>query len=235
MVDDKGSHSKAMFPNIFADYQNPPLTWDVAMANKAWQIWQNTPFSWWQCQLNFALWCASAGCGVSSKRRSPFLPACTASTSSIRPGACLKSCVSPSRGINLILGMRTHITRGPTSGFALSLGYRQIRNGSKSWITDVKISDLGVPSWLHLGRIDMRMWRKANSSTRKMCHNNDISGAWTTFVLDKSEGFTHADVERLNDSIRTYVWAILGAQAQTRSNILVPNLYCGLKIRECVR
>ena len=53
-----------------------------------------------------------------------------------------------------------------------------------------------------------------------MRHNCDISGAWTTFVLDKSEGFTQAAVERLNDSIRTYVWPILGAQAQTRSNIL---------------
>ena len=53
-----------------------------------------------------------------------------------------------------------------------------------------------------------------------MRHNVDISGAWTTFVLDKSEGFTQAVVERLNDSIRTYVWAIVGAQAQTRSNIL---------------
>ena len=83
---------------------------------------------------------------TTSKRRSPFLPACTASTSTIRPGACLKSCVSPSQGINLILGMRTHITRGPTSGFALSLGYRQIRTGGRSWITDVKVSDLGVPS-----------------------------------------------------------------------------------------
>ena len=65
MVDDKGSHFKVVFPDIFADYQNPPLTGDVAMANKKWQIWQNTPFSWWQCQLNFALWCASAGSGVS--------------------------------------------------------------------------------------------------------------------------------------------------------------------------
>ena len=53
-----------------------------------------------------------------------------------------------------------------------------------------------------------------------MRHNVDISGAWTTFVLDKSEGFTQVGVERLNDSIRTYVWAFLGAQAQTRSNIL---------------
>lgn len=40
------------------------------------------------------------------------------------------------------------------------------------------------------------------------------------FILDKSDGFTQAGVVRLNDSIRTYVWAILGAQAQTRSNIL---------------
>ena len=65
MVDDQGSHFKAMFSDIFPDYQNPPLTGDVAMANKAWQILQNTPFSWWQYQLNIALWCASAVCGVS--------------------------------------------------------------------------------------------------------------------------------------------------------------------------
>ena len=44
--------------------------------------------------------------------------------------------------------------------------------------------------------------------------------AWTTFVLDKSDGFTQPGVERINDSIRTYVWAILGAQAQIRTSIL---------------
>ena len=49
-----------------------------------------------------------------------------------------------------------------------------------------------------------------------MHHNRDISEAWTTFVLDKLEGFTQAGVERLNDSISTYVWAVLGAQAQAR-------------------
>ena len=59
-----------------------------------------------------------------------------------------------------------------------------------------------------------------------MRHNVDISGAWATFVLDKSEGFTQADVERLNDSIRTYAWAIIGAQAQTRSNILKSGTGC---------
>ena len=53
-----------------------------------------------------------------------------------------------------------------------------------------------------------------------MRHNRDISGAWTTFVLDKLKGFIQVGVERLNDSICTYVSAILGAQAQTQSNIL---------------
>ena len=50
-------------------------------------------------------------------------------------------------------------------------------------------------------------------------HNRGISRAWTTFVLDKSDGFTQAGVERLNDLIRTYVWAILGSQAQACTNI----------------
>ena len=139
-----------MFPDIFADYQNPPLTGDVAMANKAWQIWQNTPFSCGSASLTSPSGAPLPVVGfhlrTTSRRRSPFLPACTAFTSTIRPGACFKTCVSPSRGINLILGMRTHITRGPTSGFALSLGYRQIRTCGKSWIKDVKDSDLGVPS-----------------------------------------------------------------------------------------
>ena len=47
-----------------------------------------------------------------------------------------------------------------------------------------------------------------------------IAENWQTFVLDKSEGFTKAGVERINDSIRTYVWAMVGAQAQTRTDIV---------------
>ena len=139
-----------MFPDIFADYQNPPLTGDVAMANKASQIWQTLPSAGGSASLTSPSGAPLPVVGfhlrTTSKRRSPFLPACTASTSIIRPGACLKSCVSPSQGNNLIHGTRTHITRGPTSGFALSLGYHQIRTGGRSWITDVKVSDLGVPS-----------------------------------------------------------------------------------------
>lgn len=51
-------------------------------------------------------------------------------------------------------------------------------------------------------------------------HNLDILRACTTFILDKSDGSTQEGIGHLNDMIRTYVWAILGAQAQTLSNIL---------------
>ena len=44
--------------------------------------------------------------------------------------------------------------------------------------------------------------------------------AWSTFTLDKSEDFTEALVERLNDSILTCVWALVAAQAHTRTRIL---------------
>jgi len=39
-------------------------------------------------------------------------------------------------------------------------------------------------------------------------------------MLDQTQGFTHAGIERLNDSIRTYVWAILGSQSEQRTPIL---------------
>ena len=83
---------------------------------------------------------------TTSKRGSPFLPACTASTSTIQPGACFKSCVSPSQGINLIHGTRMQMTPEPISGFALSSVCHQTLTGGRSWIMDVKVSDLGAPS-----------------------------------------------------------------------------------------
>ena len=41
--------------------------------------------------------------------------------------------------------------------------------------------------------------------------------AWSTFILNKSNGFTRPGVERINESIRTYCWTILGSQSQVKS------------------
>ena len=46
--------------------------------------------------------------------------------------------------------------------------------------------------------------------------------AGVKFIVDESQGFTDIGTEQINDSIRTYVYAILGAQAQAKTGILKP-------------
>ena len=60
-----GSHDDtfpARFPNIFVDY---PLG-QMRVGDKFWTNSNKTPIRLWQTQLNFAVWCASSACGVSS-------------------------------------------------------------------------------------------------------------------------------------------------------------------------
>ena len=47
-----------------------------------------------------------------------------------------------------------------------------------------------------------------------------VSRAWRLFMLNKSDGLTRPGVERLDDSIQTYVWSVLTAQVQIRTGIL---------------
>ena len=59
-----GTHDTfpATFPNIFLDY---PLG-QMRVGDKLWMNWNKVPMRLWQTQLNFAVWCASSACGVSS-------------------------------------------------------------------------------------------------------------------------------------------------------------------------
>ena len=50
----------ARFLNIFVDY---PLG-QMCVGDKLWTHW--APMQLWQTELNFAVWCASSACGVSS-------------------------------------------------------------------------------------------------------------------------------------------------------------------------
>ena len=52
----------ARFLNIFVDY---PLG-QMRVGDKLWMNWNKAPMRLWQTQLNFAVWCSSSACGVSS-------------------------------------------------------------------------------------------------------------------------------------------------------------------------
>ena len=52
----------ARFSNIFVNY---PLG-KMCVGDKLWTNWNKAPMHLWQTQLNFAVWCTSSTCGVSS-------------------------------------------------------------------------------------------------------------------------------------------------------------------------
>ena len=59
-----GTHNtfSVRFPNIFVDY----LLGSMKVGDKLWTNWNEHFMRLWQTQLNFAVWCASSACGVSS-------------------------------------------------------------------------------------------------------------------------------------------------------------------------
>ena len=63
MVDDKGSHLDAIFQDIFADYQNPPLTGDVVMTTRYGKFGKTLLSAGGSASLTSPS--GAAGCGVS--------------------------------------------------------------------------------------------------------------------------------------------------------------------------
>ena len=62
-------------------------------------------------------------------------------------------------------------------------------------------------------------WR-ASYHIDYIAQGSEVNHIWSTFILDEANGFTKAGIERINDSVRTYCWAILGSQSQTITNII---------------
>jgi hypothetical protein len=59
IVNSAGDDCEAQLPGITTYAPIPQIT-----NEKRLREWLTTPMQWWQCQVNFAVWCASAGCGV---------------------------------------------------------------------------------------------------------------------------------------------------------------------------
>ena len=226
----KSDSFQATFPDVFQKYVLPK-----ASSNQLIQAWYSNPMQWWQNQLNFAVWCATTGCGVSGKdhlsapdpqiralyrfhvyyqiRRIlaeiqaplPQDDAWEASNNTYNRRAYERICsemgVSPNTGWR-----RNGVNKGFGKAYSYwtTQGYHPTGRGPNAGYYDGShMSFQRGPGKYHVDFIQQ-----------------DPNTDWNTFILDKPQGFTHPGVERLNDSIRTYVWAILGAQAQTRTRVI---------------
>ena len=97
---------------------------------------------------------------TTSKLKSPFFRVCIGFTFIKRPGGFWRYCQSPFLETNPIPGIRTTMTLGPTSGFALSSVCHQTQTGGRSFIIVVKALEHGVRIWSHHTNIGMHIKHK---------------------------------------------------------------------------
>ena len=248
----------ADFPNIFENYLLPKIS-----SNEIVNRWNADWLSFWQNQLNFAIWCATTGCGIDvnnhlkaggltgslflfhvyyQTRRILFelgiaLPqdkSWNAFNNSYDRGAYERICkefnVDPhsdwrqkmyKSGNGLGLVHTTSHSAWKRTDFRHDYSSKHISSSTSS---DLDLSKMTfgpeVPGGRKCGISSCEYLPPKKVHIDYILQEDDVKDVWTTFILDTSEGFTRAGVQRINESIRTYCWAILGSQSQTRTDIL---------------
>ncbi|CAG2227886.1 unnamed protein product [Mytilus edulis] len=212
---------KTAFPDLFQNYQNPSLH-----TNEPWNTWIHSSFDWWQCQLNFAVWCASTGCGVSYNDHKQNTSNLTKSVYMFHLYYCiariLKELKSPLPTDSSFCYYKNPYDKAAYQKLCDEFNI----SPNTDWRQKLESSSQGLGNFTQYykpsGEYRYHHSRDGPFFNIRdtIYHTKDISMAWTTFILDKSEGFTKAGIERINESIKMYVWALLGAQSQTKTEIL---------------
>ena len=231
VVTSDGKSFQGSFPDVSEKYILPYVKSDAVV-----QRWRTDWMSFWQNQLNFAVWCATTGCGVDfnnhlndtgmigslfrfhvyyQTRRILFemaiaLPQDTswnAFDNNYNRSAYERICKEFYVDINADWRQKQSDNQGlgRIYNYWTGAGYHPFDKGVKYDKKEYSFTHATTNDILHIDYI---------------AQSTEATKAWTTFILDNSNGFTRAGVERINDSIRTYCWAILGSQSQTNTDIL---------------
>ena len=187
----------ARFPNIFVDY---PLG-QMRVGDKLWTNWNRAPLKLWQTQLNFAVFCASSACGVSSAhlnyKKHPMIRAVYRFHVYYHVRRVLKELQTP----------LPHET-----------GFKAADNP----YTESKFlkicEDYGVPNNPMRYRDEKFYW----TYQRGVPWPNDDIGldSMTQWIIEKSVGFTDVGLLRILESVRAYAYLILSSQASARPGIV---------------
>ena len=186
----------ARFPNIFVDY---PLG-QMHVGDKLWMHWNKAPMQLWQSQLNFAVWCTSSACGVSSVHLN------YAKHPTIRAVYHFHVCY--------------HVRRVPKR-LQVPLPHRPGFNAADNPYTEsefLKIcEDYKLPN-------DPMRYRDERFYWTYQCGvhwPDDYIGpdSMTQWIIGKSVGFTDVGLYKISESVRAYAYLILSSQASARSGI----------------
>lgn len=219
------------FPDIFGAYRMPAVSSNTIF--RAWNGPHSVRFGFWQNQLNFAVWCATAGCGATMEHLSPTLDPLVREVFKFHVYYTTRRILS-----ELQVALPTDEAWDTHENSYDARAYERLcvefgvdkntdwrRKGDNHglgtlyvWYTN--IGPHSMPGTVYNpAQMIFGQTQPGKAGIYEILQDN--SAAWTTFIPDTgATGFTQAGVERINDSIRTYVWALLGSQSQTRSSIL---------------
>ena len=187
----------ARFPSIFVDY----LLGQMRVGDKLWTNWNKAPLKLRQTQLNFAVWCASSACGVSS--------------------AHLNYKQHPMIRLVYHFHVYYHVRR-VLKRLQVPLPHKTGFNASDNPYTEsefLKIcEDYRVPNDPMKYRDEKFYW----SYERSVHWPDDYIGpdSMTRWIIEGSVGFTDVGLLRISESVRAYVYLILSSQASARSSII---------------
>ena len=234
----------ASFPNVFDKYKLPHVTSDKIV-----NLWNNQPMGFWQNQLNFVIWASTTGCGISYvhlNHKDPMIKSFFRFHVYYQVRRLLKEMACPTPFQNYWSAFENNIDMSAYETICRQFHvstksmWKQHKDRNSNLLGTAYYYSGGkyipVPGNDYDKSSLNIAYDKSNdySSATKMsfgdhpsrytvsyiAQSNSVKNAWKGFILDGPEGFTDIGVERINDSIRTYVYAILGAQGQTKSSIL---------------
>lgn len=209
-------------PDPFHSYLNPPIKNDSVP-----KMWNSHPIQFYQNQLNFAIFCATTGCGVSyadHMNNSNLLTKCVYTfhvyyqcrriLSELQAPMPHEKSWNP---FNNRINMKVYERLCNEFNIDFKTDFRQKQDKNHGMGT--------LYLWGVHRRYNFDYWPghtsfSSNVQVQLGSIEQEHHNAWTTFILDTGKGFTGSGVERINESIRTYAWCLLGSQAQTRSNIM---------------
>ena len=179
----------ARFLNIFVDY---PLG-SMKVGDKLWANWNKAPLKLWQTQLNFAVWCTSSACGVSS--------------------AHLNYITHP-----IIYCFHVYYQmRQVLKGLQAPLPHEMYNPYTESEFLKI-CEDYRVPNDPMKYQDEKLYWTYQHG----IRWPDDYIGpdSMTRWVIEVSVGFTDVGLYKTSESVRAYAYLILSSQASARSGIV---------------
>ena len=170
----------------------------MCVGDKLWTHWNKAPMCLWQTQLNFAVWCASSACGVSSAhlnyKKHPMIRAVYHFHVYYHVRQVLKRLQTPLPDETRFNSADNPYTE--SEFFNICEDYR-------------------VPNDPMKHQDEKFYWSYQHS----VHWPDDYIGpdSVTRWIIEKSVGFTDVGLLRISESVRAYAYLILSSQASARS------------------